>query len=58
MRPRFASGDVLVTDPDRVPKDGDMVVLYDGARVVADYVGVGEPGVMHVIVGRTEGRKL
>jgi phage repressor protein C with HTH and peptisase S24 domain len=50
MRPRFASGDIIVIDPDRAPVPGDMVVVYDGGRI-AKYAG-GEPGVLHVIVGK------
>jgi SOS-response transcriptional repressor LexA len=50
LRPRFASGDVLVIDPDRIPKPGDFVVLYGEVRV-AEFTG-GAPGVFHVIVGK------
>jgi phage repressor protein C with HTH and peptisase S24 domain len=27
LRPKFARGDIIVVDPDRIPKAGDMVVL-------------------------------
>lgn len=50
MRPRFASGDVLVIDPDRIPKQGDMVVLYGDGRITEC---AGMPGLFHVIVGTT-----
>ncbi len=38
LRPRFCSGDVVVIDPDRIPKQGDMVVLYGDGRI-AEFAG-------------------
>jgi phage repressor protein C with HTH and peptisase S24 domain len=49
MCPRFASGDILVIDPDRAPAPGDFVVVY-GTAAIAPYIA-GEPGLFHVIVG-------
>jgi phage repressor protein C with HTH and peptisase S24 domain len=49
LSPRFVSGDVLVIDPDRIPKPGDMLVVVDTGRI-ADYAEA-VPGVLHVIVG-------
>lgn len=49
LRPRFASGDLIVIDPDRPPVPGDAVVIYGKAEVgefAADRIGL-----MHVIVG-------
>lgn len=48
LAPRFRSGDVVVVDPDRIPKEGDQVVLYGEGRI-AEFAG--EPGVFHVIAG-------
>jgi hypothetical protein len=38
MRPRFASGDVLAINPDKVAAQGDMVVVYAGDKIV-EYAG-------------------
>ncbi|HXU21537.1 MAG TPA: S24 family peptidase [Verrucomicrobiae bacterium] len=35
LRPRFAKGDVVIVDPDRMPQPGDMVVLYGNAKIAA-----------------------
>jgi hypothetical protein len=40
--PEIRKGDILLIDPDRIPKAGDMVALYEAARI-AEYVG--EPSV-------------
>lgn len=53
LRPRFCSGDVLVIDPDRIPKEGDHVVVWDSRRAYdyAEIANYADPGLFHVIVG-------
>jgi phage repressor protein C with HTH and peptisase S24 domain len=49
LRPKFAKGDIVVVDPDRIPKPGDAVVVYEAGKI-ADYVEY-RPALMHVIIG-------
>lgn len=55
LLPRFASGDVLVIDPDQVPEQGDLVVVWDLRRAYhfAEIAEHPDPALFHVIVGRT-----
>jgi hypothetical protein len=55
LRPRFASGDVLVIDPDRAPVPGDFVVLIGPCHETrwGEWISSTETGIFHVVVGTT-----
>ena len=52
LRPKFTKGDVVVVDPDRIPKPGDFVVLYGDAKIAEFAEHDGTPGLFHAIVGK------
>ena len=56
LRPKFAKGDIVVVDPDRVPQPGDFVVLYGDARAAPFEEHDGHPGLFHAIVGKAAPR--
>ena len=52
LRPKFAKGDIIVVDPDRIPQPGDFVVLYGDATTAEFGEQDGHSGLFHAIVGK------
>jgi phage repressor protein C with HTH and peptisase S24 domain len=52
LRPKFAKGDIVIVDPDRIPQPGDFVVLYGDAKIAAITEHDGHPGLFHAIIGK------
>jgi len=50
LAPKFAKGDLVIVDPDRIPQPGDFVVLYGDAKIAALGDHDGHPGLFHAIV--------
>ena len=52
LRRKFAKGDVVIVEPDRIPQPGDVVVLYGNAKIAAIAEHDGHPGLFHAIAGK------